>query len=879
MRPTSVPPRIAVALMSRLVPHDERDPIVGDLTETYDDRVAAGRRFNALWFWGQTVLFAVVGRRQAATLQPRGRMTLHLGSNFRQAARRLRIEWRFTLAIVAILAIGIGPASTMLSVLNNVLMKPLPYADPERLALVRIQLGQVKNHPGLAMDEIKDFRALQDVFAAVEGEARASDASLGPPDRLEPVTMIAMTPGMLPMLGISPIYGRQFAETDVADGVVPPVMLDYGFWQTRFGGSQAVIGTTIIVDNRPAEIIGVLPERFKLTTGRAVPQPFDLYRPLRLRPSRNFWAYPTIVRLKDGVTIEQANARLTALTTALLKQYPKEYSDAAIAFAVHPLLADMVKDTRPALRAAMGGVLLLLLIAVGNATALMIARLKTRERDFALRGALGASRSALVLDVLAESALLGLLGGLAGSVFAAAGVAGVRRIIPHTVPRWQEIAIGWDLLLFSAGFAVIGLLLLGLLPVWRVSRGTPYQALREGAIQGGRGEGARSRLVLVGGQIALTVVLAFGAVQLVRSAMSLARVDLGFDPNVLTVRVPAGPGRFRDMGEIIAMYQRVRDRVAEVNGVESVGAVSHLPFSGTALLDSYSRDFSREPGWDHPVANFYSVQPGYLAAMKIPFVQGRDITDLENSTQQKVIVIDDSLARNAFPELENVVGQKLNVGYQIGAATIVGVVRHARTIEVGRAVRPQLYAPMGVFLRIPLNFTVRAQSGDPMALRTQVRHAIDEVGSGGALSGFTMLTDNVADAQSTLHAVTGFVTTLAICAGLLSTVGLYIVIAFVVHQRRRSTAIRCALGASPGQLIRHHLRTSAAVIAVALPAGVALAILASPLFSALVYGVSPRDVTSLAIAGAMAILAGLLGTYVPARRAGSADVVVALRGE
>jgi putative ABC transport system permease protein len=655
-------------------------------------------------------------------------------------------------------------------------------------------------------------------------------------------------------------------------------MLDYAFWRTRFGGSPAVIGTNLIVDGRAAEIVGVLPEGFKLTTGRAVPQPFHIYRPLRLRDSRSFWGFPTIVRLKDGVTIAQANGRLDGLTTSLLKQYPKEYSDAALAFAVHPLLDDMVKDIRPALRAAMGGVLLLLLIAVGNATALMIARLKNRERDLALRGALGASRGALVLDVLAESALLGLGGVLVGSVFAAAGVAGVRRIIPHTVPRWQEIAVGWDLLLSSAGFAVAGLLVLGLLPVWKVVRGTPWQTLRDGAVQGGRAEGARTRLALVGGQIALTVVLAFGAVQLVRSAVSLARVDLGFDPHVLTVRVPVSPARFRDMGAILAMYQRVRDRVAAVDGVESVGAISHLPFSGTALMDSYSRDFSREPGWDHPVANYYCVQPGYFAAMKIPFLQGRDITDLENSTQQKVVVIDTMLAKSAFPELENVIGRRLNVGYQIGPATIVGVVGHARAIEVGRAVRPQLYAPMGTFLRIPMNFTIRAR-GDAMALRTHVRAAIEETAPGGALSGFTMLTENVTTAASALHAVTGFVTTLALCACLLSTVGLYIVIAFLVHQRRRSTAIRCALGASPARLIWHHLRTSGTVIALALPVGMALAILAAPLFSALVYDVAPRDLSSLAIAAVMAVVAGLLGTYLPARRAGSADVVVALRGD
>jgi len=309
--------------------------------------------------------------------------------------------------------------------------------------------------------------------------------------------------------------------------------------------------------------------------------------------------------------------------------------------------------------------------------------------------------------------------------------------------------------------------------------------------------------------------------------------------------------------------------------------VSHVPLSGAALVDSFSRDFAREPGWDHPVANYYSVQPGYFAAMKIPFVQGRDITDLENTTQQHVVVIDQTLAKTAFPELahlSDVVGQKLNVGYQIGPSTIVGVVGHARGVEIGRNVRPQLYAPMGVFFRAPLNFEIRA-SGDPMRLRDQIGAAITEIGPGGALSGFTMLTDNVANATSTLRAVTSFVSSLAIFAGLLSAVGLYIVIAFVMYQRRRSTAIRCALGASPAQLLRYHLKTSGLVILCAVPIGAALALAAAPLFASLVYGVTPRDTTSLVIAGVAAVIAGLVGTYMPVRRAGSADVVMALRGD
>lgn len=871
------PPRAAIALLVRILPLDDRDPILGDLLETFDDRAAAGRRFNALWFWAVTLAFVVV-RRKPLEIPSGGHMSSVIATSLRQAIRRLRFEWRYAAGIVAILAIGIGPAAALLSVVNRVLLRPLAYADPERLAIVRIQLGQVTNHPGLAMDEVGDLRGMTDVFAGVEAEDRAADASLGPPDQLEAVTTVSMTPGMLSMIGVMPAYGRPFNDDDVGEGKAPPILLDYGFWQRRFGGSQAVIGTNLIVDGRPAQVVGVMPEGFTLVTGRAVPQPFDLYRALRLRASRNFWAFPTIVRLRPGVTIEQANAHLQVLTANLLRTYPKEYSDAKIAFAVHPLLDDLTRDSRPAFAAAVGGVLLLLLIAVSNATALTVARLSTRAQDLALRGALGAGRAALVLEVLVESALLSALGAAAGSVLAAAAISGVRAIVPHTLPRWQEIAVGWDVVLFATLLALAGLVLIGLLPVIKVSRGAPWQALRIGSIQGGRAEGARSRLVLVGAQVALMIVLVFGAVQLVRSAIRLSHVDLGYDANVMTVRVPVNFRQFQNPGEALAMYQRVRDRLASIDRVESVGAVSHAPLSGTARVDSFSRDFSREPGWDAPVANYYAVLPGYFNAMKIPIVQGRDISDAEDMTGQKVVVVDELLAKIAFPELENVIGQRLNVGYQMGPATIVGVVKSVRSVEIGRIPRPQLYAPMSTFFWTPLNFTIRA-TGDPMALRAAVTSAIREIGPGAALSGFSMLTDNVAQATSTLRAVTGFVTVLAISAGVLSAVGLYIVIAFVMHQRRRSTAIRFALGAGPGRLLWDHLKTSGAVVLLALPFGVGFALAAAPLFSALVYGIGVRDALSLAIASLAALAAGFAGIYVPVRRAGRANIVTDLRSD
>jgi predicted permease len=384
--------------------------------------------------------------------------------------------------------------------------------------------------------------------------------------------------------------------------------------------------------------------------------------------------------------------------------------------------------------------------------------------------------------------------------------------------------------------------------------------------------------VLVGAQIALTVVLAFGAVQLVRSARRLAEVHLGFDPNVLTFRVPLNFRQFPKMALAAGFYERVRDRLRDIPGVEAAGGISHLPLSGSVLTDSYTPDLTKQVGWDQAIANYYSVSPGYFGTLKVPFLQGRDFTDVEDTSGAHVVIVDESLARAAFPGETSVIGRTLRLGYGIPDSQIVGVVGHVRGIDVGREVRPQVYAVFGNFIVTPLNFAIRAGT-DPLKLVDAVQAAVREVGPGRALAGFAMLNDNVAAATSTLRAVTGLVTVLALSAGLLSAVGLYTVIAFVVHQRKRATAIRSALGASPGQIVWHHLRTSGLVILVALPLGAILATGTAPLFASLVYGVAERDFWSLAAAALVAAAAGVLGTLVPVRRAAHADPVTVLRGE
>jgi putative ABC transport system permease protein len=462
-----------------------------------------------------------------------------------------------------------------------------------------------------------------------------------------------------------------------------------------------------------------------------------------------------------------------------------------------------------------------------------------------------------------------------GALLAMAATVGIREIIPRTVPRWDQIGVGWEQLLCATALTLTGMLLLGVIPAWKISRGPNFRILRSGSVQGGKAEGALSRLVLVGSQMAFTVVLGFGCVQLARSAVALRRVDLGFDPNVLTLQIPYDFRRYNSDTARARLYQHIRDRVRQVPGVTAVGVTTHIPLSGSMMIDGYETNLSKEPSFDQS-ANYQGVTPGYFAALRIPFVDGRDITDQEDASLQPVIVVDESLVRTVFPGEQHVLGRVLRLGWGLQNAQIVGVVRHARTIDVSREVRPQIYAPVGNLFQQAGIVIVRA-SVDPRLLSSAIISAINEVGPGRAVSKVAMLTDNVAAATSTLRAVTGLVTLLTLSAGLLSAVGLYLVMAYIIHQHRRATAIRSALGATPRRVMWEHCKTSGLVAGAALPVGALLSLGVAPFFSDLVYRVASRDPVSLTGAIVLAAAAGLLGTYLPVRRAANVNILNTLR--
>jgi putative ABC transport system permease protein len=809
-------------------------------------------------------------------------------TGLRQSARRLMHEWRFSVAVALVLAIGIGPTAAVSSVVYEVLIKPLDYVASDRLGLVRITLGQLQEHPGLSQGEVLDLRRAK-IFSRVEAETRLDEVSLGTAPDLVPLLRLGVTPGMLGMLGVKPIVGRDFTDDDVfsppeprggqsaqPQGPRPParVLLDFATWQSRFGGTRDILGKIVQLNGGPAEIIGVLPDGFRLVTGRGAPRRADVYFPIQLTEYRNFWGQPTIVRLEPGMSFAEAEARLAAVSRRLKSEHPENYPD-QLRFTVLPLLDDVTRASKPAFRAAAAAVLLLLVIAFANATALVVARLKTREIDVAVRAALGARRGTLIAESIYESLVLGTAGAVMGAAMAVAAAAGIRHMLPLSVPRSDQIGVGWEQLLYAAGFAVIGLLLLGLIPAWNVSRGANFTVLRAGSIQGGKASGTAARLALVGAQMTLTVVLGFGCVQLGRSAIGLRHIDLGYDADVLTLQVPYDRARYRSDTARALLYQRIRDRVRQVPGVIDVGVATHIPLSGSTMLDGYEANLGKEPSFDQS-ANYQGVTPGYFKSLRISLVEGRDFTDAEDAGTQPVIIVDESLVRTVFPNEKHVIGRTLRLGWGLANAQIVGVVRHARTIEVSREVRPQIYVPIGNLFQQAGIVVVRA-NGDPRLLAASVTRAINEVGPGRAVSNIAMLSDNVAAATSTLRAVTALVALLTISAGLLSAVGLYLVMAYTIHQQRRATAIRCALGATSRRVMLEHCRASALVALLALPAGVLLSLLAAPFFADLVYRVDIRDTLSLTLAVVIAVIAGILGTSAPLRRVSHINILNTLR--
>jgi len=808
----------------------------------------------------------------------------------RYVTRALLRTPAFLAVTVITLALGIGATTAIYSVIDGVLLRPLPYPEPERI----VQLWQVGERGGRSQvsdPNYDDWAAQTRSFAAMAEFQDGGITSVA--GASEPVRVRAALIGrdFLTVLGARPLRGRAFAAEERREGGAPAVLVSHRFWQRYLGGRPNIDGITLTFDNLAFSVIGVLPPTIDFPVG------VDLWMPRELEgrnSHRTGHNWQVIARLADGVTLEQASRELSTVSRRLKQVYGDEtwMFDAAVV----PLREQMVGNTRPMLMVLLAASGFLLLIACANVVNLLVARAAVREGELAVRLALGAGRWRLAQQFLAESLVLALAGGLLGVVLAAAGVRGLLALEPGNVPRITEVGIDWPVLAFALGISVLVAAVLGLLSELRGTRGDIRQAMAQAQrTQAGAGASYRARGALVVAQVALTLVLLIGAGLLGRSFLRLSEVDPGYRTERalvldISAAVPNGPSGERERARL---YDELIARLSALPGVASVGGVNAFPLTGGNRSNGMFLIMSRP---DEPVdmaqipklmqdptrtgeAEFRVASGGYFQAMNIPVVRGRSFEGRDGPDAPHVAVISASLAKAEWPG-EDPIGKIIQYGNMDGDMhpfTVVGVVGDVREASLADQPRPTFYANFRQRPRAAgaFNFVIQgdapAEAIIPAARRIMAELRPDVPPRFRTIQ--TVVSQSVADRRFVLLLVGVF----GAAAMLLATLGVYSVIAYVVTQRRQEIGVRVALGAQSGDVLRLVLRQGFTLACVGIAIGTVAALLVGRLLSGFLFGIAPND--PLAFGVVILVLAGvaLLASFVPARRATRVDPMTALR--
>ena len=798
--------------------------------------------------------------------------------------------WRkapgFAVVTVLTLALGIGLTVTIFSAVNGVLLRPLPYAQPEKLANIWVDLG-VGNQSLPAVTPL-DFRDYQQRAKTFESFAAASGGNIvgaagvvtGGGTEPERVAVSTVTANFFPLLGIEPVYGRQFEANDEVFQGPPVVMLSYRLWRRRYGGDPSLVGRTIELDGVPHAVVGVMPQEFRLLLPAEafLVQDSEIWKPLQFNytqaPPRNFTFFTVFGRLRSDATFEQAQAEMTSIASQLRAEHPvHESSDMRIR--VVPLQHDVVKAARPALLALLGTVAFVLLIACANVAQLLLARGLSREREVAVRTALGASRWRIVRQHATESVLLAIAGSAAGLALASACLAVLRALAPASLPRAESIQIDGAVLAFTAAIGGMTALLFGVAPAIHWHRMDPSQALKATSSSATAAQ-ARMRNLLVIAEIALSVVLVVGAGLLIRSFVGLQRVRPGFQPErVLTFQLALPRVAYPNPDARRQFTRVLEERLRALPGVEAVGFVSQLPLTGSGPLSPYAYDESTARNWESATADGRAASPDYFRSMGTRLMAGRFFNA---DDRPNVIIIDETLAARAFPG-RSAVGQQLQVsptGSPNMYSEVVGVIEHMRILELGRPVRGLIFRPL--FGPPTFSVTIGTQ-GTPESLIGPVHDAVRSLDPQLALDRLQPMTAYVGDALAQSRFSLMLMSLFGTLAVVLAAIGMYGVISYSLTQRTREIGIRLALGEPPARVRNLIMRQGLGLIGLSLLIGLPIAMVVAMMLRDLLYQVTPTDFSTYAIAGLLLIVVGILSCYVPAHRASRIVPVLALRRE
>jgi len=800
-------------------------------------------------------------------------------NDIRYAIRTMLKTPGFTIIACLALALGIGANTSIFSVVNAVLLKPLPYKDSARLVHVHRMQPPIERAP-ISRPDFFDWRDKQEVFSEI-GAYHYQTLNLTGTDQAERLSAIQATGNFFALFGVAPAAGRFFDTSDDRPDSNPVVVISNGLWQRRFGGQSNLIGQNITLNGDSYTVIGVAPASFRF------PSRVDIWKPAVLdkqKSQRGSNYLKVIARLKDGVSESQAEAQMNQIASALAQQYPA--NDSNLSVKIVPMLEEQVRNLRGVLLILLGAVAFVLLIACANVANLSLARAAARSREFAIRTALGASRLRIVRQLLTESTILALAGGALGILLSIVGTKLLVSIAPAGLPRINEVGIDLPVLGFTLAVSLITGVIFGLAPALQVSKPDLNNTLKEGSRGSSEGQRTLLRRGLVVVELALSLVLLVSAGLLIGSIKRLTEVSPGFDPTKsLAVDItfpmsPVAPNDYQAMAtQANNFLTESRRRIAALPGVQSVGAINDLPLTGRGSVNGGFNIEGQPPfsPGDEPVAEFRQVTPGFFEAIGIPLLRGRTLNELDATKKPENVVVNETFARMYLGD-ENPLGKRVSA-LDDQFHEVVGVVGDSKQWGLNQKAAPEIYFSFAVTSLSQDATIIVRPSGDPATISGAVRSAINDVTREAPITRIRPMNQVVEESMASNRFNMILMTVFAAVALMIASIGLYGVISYSVSQRTHEIGIRMALGASRQSVLSLVLRNGMTLAGIGVSLGVIVALGLTRLMSSLLFGVSPTDPFTFLSISLVLFGIALVACFVPAQRATKVDPIVALRYE
>src|SRR5262245_10656015 len=805
-----------------------------------------------------------------------------LWHDLRYGARMLLKKRGFTVVAVITLGLGIGANTTMFSVINGLLLRPMPFKDPERLVHLDEKAQKAGFETlGLSFPDFSDWRSRSGSFERMalyeDGSFTLSSGNTN--ERAERVGGAIVTASLFPLLGVETVQGRHFLEEEDKPGAAPAAIIGYGLWRRRFGGDPGVIGRSARIDGESVTVVGVMPAGF------GFPINAEIWKPMGAAYDENDRGHHSaygIGRLRPGVTIEAARSEIEAIAAAIGREHSQ--TNNSVEGVVQPWREALLEGADEMLWLMLGAVGFVLLIACANVANLLLAAGASRAGEMAIRSALGASRASLMRQMLIESLLLASLGGSLGLLIALWGVDGMTAMIPETLPAWMKFSIDWRVLAFTLGATTATAVLCGIAPGWHASKTDLMSVMKDGASSAVGPRKQRLRNLLVIGEVALAMTLLICSGLMMKSFIRVRQINPGFNAGqVLTARVSLPETQYSAPAQRNNFYKQLIERLAATPGVESAALTSSLPLSEEGISGSgFYVEGRPEPKdiTEIPIALRCAVSPGYFRTMGMRLIKGRDFNDTDVEGKEKVVIVDETIARRLFAD-EDPIGRRVRFG---GASsgepwlTVVGVVSAVRHYELKKDARMQAYHPYQQ-ASAPNMTIVSRGAGDPASLTAAIRNEVAALDRDLPLYAARPMAEVVAIAMWDDKYVGTLFGIFAALALSLAAVGIYGVVSYSVARRTREIGLRVALGAQTGDVTRMVIRQGLALAGLGAAVGLGGAAPAAQLMKSMLFNVSAIDPATFTLLPLSLLAVAMAACWIPARRAAKVDPMVALRCE